>query len=386
MARRKICVVTGSRAEYGLLHWLMQEIREDTRLKLQVVGTGMHFASRFGSTHREIEVDGFALDAKVNMLLKGNTPVAVTKSVGRCIIGFADVFENLRPDLLVVLGDRFEILAAAQAAMFARIPIAHIHGGELTEGAIDDSIRHALTKMSHLHFTAAEPYRRRVVQMGENPARVFNVGALGVDNVNRMKPLARHDFESAIGIELGECSLLVTYHPETLEKRGGDAIGTLLAALDQFPQSRIIFTSPNADSGGQAIADSIGRYVAARPEHATLCPSLGQTLYLSALAHVDAVIGNSSSGIVEAPAAGVPTVNIGDRQKGRLRSTSVIDCEAKPVAITEAIRRALTPEFRRIAKATVPAYGAGDAAQRICEVLATFPLEQLARKAFHDVA
>lgn len=383
---RTICVVTGSRAEYGLLRWLMQEIRDDTRLKLQVVATGMHFADRFGSTYREIEADGFVIDARVEMLSDGDTPVAVTKSIGHGVIGFADVFKNLQPDLLVVLGDRFEILAAAQAGVFARIPIAHIHGGELTEGVIDDSVRHAVTKMSHLHFTAAEPYRRRVIQMGEAPERVFNVGATGVDNVKRTQPLSRKDFESAIGMPLGDNPLLVTYHPETLNWREGAAIAALLEALDQFPESRIIFTSPNADSGGQAIADAIDRYIGARPERTTLCRSLGQALYVTALAHVRAVIGNSSSGIIEAPAAGVPTVNIGDRQKGRLRSTSVIDCEVKTPAIAEAIRRALSAKFQRIAKATVPAYGEGDAARRIHEILATVPLDQLARKAFHDVA
>lgn len=383
---RTICVVTGSRAEYGLLRWLMQEIRNDARLRLQVVATGMHFAARFGATYGEIVADGFEINAKVDTLLDADDPVSITKSIGRGVIGFADVFRNLQPDLLVVLGDRFEILAAAQAAMFARIPIAHIQGGELTEGAIDDSVRHAVTKMSHLHFTAAEPYRRRVIQMGEDPGSVFNVGAPGVDNVKRIQPLSRKDFESAIGMPLGDCPLLVTYHPETLDQCEGDAIGALLAALDQFPESRIIFTSPNADSGGQAIADVVDRHIGARPERATLCRSLGQALYITALAHVRAVIGNSSSGIIEAPAAGVPTVNIGDRQKGRLRSTSIIDCEAKTPAIAQAIRRALSPEFQCIAKATVPAYGAGDAARRIREILATAPLGQLARKAFHDVA
>jgi UDP-hydrolysing UDP-N-acetyl-D-glucosamine 2-epimerase len=364
----------------------MQDIRDDARLRLQVVVTGMHFAERFGTTYREILADGFVIDAKVDMLVDADDPVSVTKSIGRGVIGFADVFETLQPDVLVVLGDRFEILAAVQAAMFARVPIAHIHGGELTEGAIDDSVRHAVTKMSHLHFTAAEAYRRRVVQMGEHPGCVFNTGAPGVDNVKRIQPLSRENFESAIGMPLGDCPFLVTYHPETLNQREGDAIGALLAALDQFPESRIIFTSPNADSGGQAIANAIEHYISTRPERATLRRSLGQALYITALAHVRAVIGNSSSGIVEAPAAGVPTVNIGDRQKGRLRSTSVIDCEAKTPAIAEAIRRALTPEFQRAAKATVPAYGAGDAARRICEILATFPLDRLERKAFYDAA
>jgi UDP-hydrolysing UDP-N-acetyl-D-glucosamine 2-epimerase len=389
MAKRKICVVTGSRAEYGLLRWLMQEIRDDPRLQLQIVVTGMHLAPQFGSTYREIEADGFSIDAKVDMQLTSDTESAVTKAVGIGVIGFADVLQNLHPDLLVVLGDRFEILAAVQAAMLALVPIAHVHGGELTEGAVDDAIRHALTKMSHLHFAAAEPYRRRIIQMGESPDQVFAVGAPGVDNIKRIKPLSRHEFEVAIGMTLGQPSFLVTYHPETLGvsppcSAGG--LGPLLEALDSFPQSRIVFTSPNADAGGRAISEAIKRYAAARPERAVFCASLGQKLYFSALAHVDLVIGNSSSGIIEAPAAGVPTVNIGERQKGRLRSASVIDCAPLAPAIVEAVRRALTPEFRHIAETAVPAYGAGDAAGRIRDIVATFPLDRLARKVFHDLA
>jgi UDP-hydrolysing UDP-N-acetyl-D-glucosamine 2-epimerase len=271
--------------------------------------------------------------------------------------------------------------------MLARIPIAHIHGGELTEGAVDDAIRHAVTKMSHLHFAAAEPYRRRIVQMGESPERVFTVGALGVDNVKRVSPLDRRSFEAAIGMELRSPTFLVTYHPVTLNDAAEtNGIDALFASLDSFSEGGIIFTRPNADVGGRAIAAAIDRYAAARPGRAVVFASLGQQRYLSALAHVDAVIGNSSSGLIEAPAAGVPTVNIGDRQKGRLRSPSVIDCAPDAASITKAIRQALTPEFRRTAKTATPAYGAGDAARRICETLATFPLDRLARKVFHDLA
>ncbi len=388
MAKRKICVVTGSRAEYGLLRWLMQEIRDDPRLQLQVVVTGMHLVPEFGSTYREIDADGFSIDARVDMQLTGDSVNAVTKSVGAGVIGFADVLQDLRPNLLVVLGDQFEVLAAAQAAMLARVPIAHIHGGELTEGAIDDAIRHALTKISHLHFAAAEPYRRRIVQMGENPDHVFTVGALGVDNIKRMEPLPRQDLAVAVGMKPGEPLFLVTYHPETLADArpcGAGGVKPLLEALDSFPRSSIIFTSPNADAGGRVIASAVESYAAAKPGSAVFCASLGRELYLSALAHADAVIGNSSSGIIEAPAAGVPTVNIGDRQKGRLRSASVIDCAAQTPDIVAAIRRALTPEFRRLARTAVPAYGAGDAAGRIRDVVATFPLDRLARKTFHDL-
>ena len=387
MARRKICVVTGGRPDYGLLRWLMEDIRSDARLALQVAVTGMHLAPEFGSTVHEIEADGFAIDARIDVQLADDTPVSIAKSVGFGVSGFANALQQLRPDLLVVLGDRFEILAAVQAAMLARIPIAHIHGGELTEGAVDDAIRHAVTKMSHLHFAAAEPYRRRIVQMGEAPDRVFTIGAPGVDNVKRVVPLDRRAFEAAIGMELRTPAFLVTYHPVTLsDEAETDGADALLTSLDCFDESRIIFTRPNADAGGKAIAVAIDRYVAARPGRSVVFASLGQQRYLSALAHVDVVIGNSSSGLIEAPAAGVPTVNIGDRQNGRLRSPSVIDCAPDADSISNAIRQALTPEFRGIAKTATPAYGAGDAARRICEILATFPLDRLARKAFHDVA
>jgi UDP-hydrolysing UDP-N-acetyl-D-glucosamine 2-epimerase len=386
MAKRKICVVTGSRAEYGLLRWLMEEIRADDRLELQVAATGMHLSPEFGSTYRDIEADGFRIDAKVDMQLSDDNPAGITRSVGLGVIGFADVMQDLQPDLVVVLGDRFEILAAVQSAVLARIPVAHIHGGELTEGAIDDAIRHALTKMSHLHFTAAEPYRRRVIQMGEEPSRVFNVGAAGLDAMKRVKRIARKDFESAIGMTLANPTFLVTCHPETLEERNSETVLALLDALGRFPQSRIIFTGANADAGGRTIDDAVMRYVAGRPERTVFRVSLGQQLYLAALAYVDVVIGNSSSGVIEAPAFGVPTVNIGDRQKGRLRSDSVIDCAPDVSEIAAAIERALSPEFRDIARKTRPAYGTGDTARQICKVLADTSLDEIRRKRFYDAA
>lgn len=385
MGSRKICVVTGSRAEYGLLRWLMDQIRKDERLELQVIATSMHLAPEFGSTYRQIEADGFTIDAKVDMKLSDDSGSGIAKSVGYGVIGFAETLQNLRPDLVVLLGDRFEILAAAQAALFARIPIAHIQGGELTEGAFDDAIRHALTKMSNLHFAAAEPYRRRLLQMGEAPSHVFNVGAPGLDALNRINTLGRVEFEEAIGFKLAKPSFLVTYHPETLESRNNDSIAALLEALDRFPQSQIIFTGSNADPGGRAISETIARYVAARPARTILCQSLGQQLYLTALTHVDVVIGNSSSGIIEAPAAGVPTVNIGDRQKGRLRSSAIIDCDPTISAIFASIERALSAEFQCVAKKKVSTYGAGNTAELICQVLASVPLDQLSRKVFHDL-
>jgi UDP-N-acetylglucosamine 2-epimerase (non-hydrolysing)/GDP/UDP-N,N'-diacetylbacillosamine 2-epimerase (hydrolysing) len=385
MPKRKICVVTGSRAEYSLLQGLMESIRNDERTELQVVATGAHLSCEFGLTYREIEANGFRIDAKVDMMLTDDSAVGIAKSVGRGVSGFADVLRNLRPDMLVVLGDRFEILAAAQAAMFARIPIAHIHGGELTEGAIDDAIRHALTKISHLHFTAAEPYQRRVLQMGEDPSHVFNVGAPGLDRLKRVKLLEREELEAAIGIRLARPTFLVTYHPETLGCRNTEAIDALFEALDAFPQSCLIFTGSNADSGGRAISEAVMRYVAERRDRAIFRASLGQRLYLAALANADVVIGNSSSGLIEAPAEGVPTVNIGDRQKGRLRSASVIDCEPTSAEIAAAIKRAIGDEFRLRAKSAAPAYGTGNTAEQISEVLASFPLDRLSRKTFHDI-
>jgi len=382
---RPICVVTGSRAEYGLLHGLLREIRDDKDLELQLAATGMHLSPRYGMTVSEIEADGFAINATVDIDLDDNSGLGVAASVGRGVIGFAEALARLRPDIVIVLGDRFEILAAVEAALFARIPVAHIHGGELTEGAIDDAIRHAITKMAHLHFVAAEPYRLRVIQMGEDPDRVFNVGALGVDNVLRTPSLSRGDFERELNFELGSCALLVTYHPETL---GGDpeqGIRALLAALDAVPETRVIFTSPNADPGGAAILTEIEHYVAAHSDRAIVRLSFGHALYRSALAHVSAMVGNSSSGLIEAPAAGLPTVNIGDRQKGRLRSASIIDCSNKREEIASAIHRALTPGFRAQAKASTPAYGSGDAARRICGTLASVQLDDLTRKVFHDL-
>jgi UDP-hydrolysing UDP-N-acetyl-D-glucosamine 2-epimerase len=385
---RKVCVVTGSRAEYGLLQGLMREIVAASELELQVAVTGMHLSRCHGMTVREIEADGFAIDAKVDIGLGDDSGAGVAAAVGRGVIGFADAFRRLQPDILVVLGDRFEILAVVEAALISRIPIGHIHGGEVTEGAIDDAIRHAITKMSHLHFVAAEPYRRRVIQMGESPDRVFNVGALGVDNVLRMQPLDRVAFERAIGWDLGSHTLLVTCHPETLARVGAPDAGitALLLALDAISDARLLFTSPNADPGSAEIIAAIEGYVAAHPERAVLRRSLGHELYRSALAHVSAMIGNSSSGIIEAPAAGLPAVNIGDRQKGRLRSASVIDCVNETEAIAVAIRRALTPAFRDLAKSSPPAYGSGDTARRVCATLAAVPLEGLSRKVFHDLA
>lgn len=379
-------MVTGTRAEYGLLYWLLKEIQADPDLILQIIATGMHLSPEFGNTYRVIEEDGFIIDARVEMLLSSDTPVGVTKSIGLGIIGFADAFERLRPDIVVLLGDRFEILAAAQAAMVARIPIAHLHGGEATEGLIDEAIRHAVTKMAHLHFVAAEPYRKRILQMGEQPERVVIAGAIGLDNIKRLKLLSREELEQSIGFSLGTSFFLVTYHPVTLNSSGPrKAMEELLKSLDAFPDVRIVFTKPNADTDGRLICAMIDAYAALHSSRVVAVTSLGQVRYLSALAHTAMVIGNSSSGIIEAPAFHKPTINIGDRQKGRLRAGTVIDCAERSEAITAAIQYALSPVFQEQLKSATSPYGYGNASVVIKECLKRADLDGILRKSFYDM-
>ena len=383
MAERRICVVTGSRAEYGLLRGTMREIHANPELELQVVATGMHLAPEFGLTHREIEADGFAIDARVEMLLSSDTPVGVTTSIGLGVIGMGEAFARLRPDVVLLLGDRFEIMAAAVAATVAGIPLAHVHGGEVTEGVMDDAIRHAITKMAHLHFTSAEPHRARVIQMGEDPVRVFNVGAPGVDEALGAARLDRARMEQELGIALRRPVLLVTYHPVAI---GGcdpqAALDEVLAGLAELDATFVI-TRPNADPGGRALNGQIDAFVAARPGRAVAVTSLGSQRYLSMLALADAVVGNSSSGLIEAPAFQVPTVNVGNRQRGRLRGATVIDVAETRDAVRAGVDRALSPAFRAtIERATSP-YGAGGAAKQIATVLATAPLTDILRKRFH---
>lgn len=381
---RKVCVVTGTRAEYGLLYWLMKEIAADPELELQLVATGTHLSPEFGLTYRVIEQDGFLIDAKVEMLLSSDTPVGITKSVGLAVIGFADALERLKPDFMVVLGDRYEILAAAQAALIARVPLAHIHGGETTEGAIDESIRHAVTKMSQLHFVAAGQYRNRVIQLGERPETVHDVGGLGIENLKRLKLMDRGALEDSIGFSLGETSFMVTYHPATLgQLPPAVAMQALLDALDRFPQAQVIITKPNSDADGRILAEMVDRYAESRKGRVALFTSMGQLRYLSALRQVDVVIGNSSSGIIEAPACRVPTVNIGERQSGRLKAASVIDCGESVDAIERSIREAISPAFQDKAREAVSLYGDGGSALKIKEELKKARLD--CAKPFHDL-
>jgi UDP-N-acetylglucosamine 2-epimerase (non-hydrolysing)/GDP/UDP-N,N'-diacetylbacillosamine 2-epimerase (hydrolysing) len=383
--RRRICVVTGSRADYGLLFWLMKAIEGDRDLELQVAATGMHLSPEFGLTSREIEADGFRIAAKVEMLLSADTPVAIAKSLGLGVIGFADAFARLAPDVVVVLGDRFEILAAAQAALVARIPIAHIHGGEVSEHAIDESIRHAITKMAQWHFVAAEPYRKRVVQMGEAPERVFTSGAPGLDHLAKTEWLTRSDLEKKLGMRLGTPLLVVTYHPATLSTLAPEAaMAELLGALEEFSQATIVFTHPNADAGGRVLIRQIEDFAAAHAGRAKAFVSLGQRTYLSLVREADVVLGNSSSGLTEAPALRKATVNVGERQKGRLKATSVIDAAERRADIARALRQALSPQFRDALASTRSLYGMGDASGAILAQLKS-DLPRV-HKAFFDLS
>lgn len=382
---RKICVVTGARSEYGLLRWLMDGINKKEELVLQIIVTGMHLSPEFGLTCHEIEADGFSIDKKLEMLLSSDTAVGITKSMGLGMIGFADAFEELEPDLVLLLGDRFEIFAAASAAMIACIPIAHLSGGETTEGAYDESIRHSITKMSHFHFVAAKEYRQRVIQLGEEPRNVFLVGGLGIDNIHRLDLLSREELEAEIGFKLGKRNLLVTFHPVTLEK--GAAVRQmqeLLSALEQLQDTHIIFTMPNADTEGRQLVKMVNEFTIDR-HWVMASSSLGQLRYLSAISHVDGVVGNSSSGLSEVPSMNKGTVNIGDRQRGRLKASSVIDCEPVAADILKAIEKLYSTEFQLALTETENPYGDGGASEKIVKVLADVELSNVVKKHFHDI-
>jgi GDP/UDP-N,N'-diacetylbacillosamine 2-epimerase (hydrolysing) len=383
--KRKICVVTGSRAEYGLLRWIMQGIKDEPSLSLQVIATGMHLSPEFGLTYREIENDGFRIDRKVESLLSSDTAAGITKSIGVGMIGFADALNELQPDMLVMLGDRFELLAAATAALVARIPIAHVHGGETTAGAFDEAIRHSITKMSHLHFVAAEEYRQRVIQLGENPEKVFMVGGVGIDNIQRLQLLDRNALEEELSFKFSSKNLLVTFHPVTLEHATAPRqMEELLKALAELPDTQIIFTSPNADTDGRALTPMIQNFVA-QHDNSVMFKSLGQLRYLSCLQYVDAVVGNSSSGLLEAPTFKKGTINIGGRQVGRLRAASIIDCEPTREAISAALDRLYSAEFQQSLVKVKNPYGEGGASRKIVQELARVSLEGLVKKTFFDL-
>jgi GDP/UDP-N,N'-diacetylbacillosamine 2-epimerase (hydrolysing) len=385
MRKRKICVVTGSRAEYGLLYWLIKEIEADNVMELQLVVTGMHLSEEFGNTYEQIEKDGFTIDNKVDISLTSDTELAICKSMGIGIIGFADVFHNLKPELIVVLGDRFEIFSAVSVAMIAKIPVAHIHGGESTEGVIDEPIRHSITKMSHLHFAATEEYRNRIIQLGEQPNSVFNVGGLGIDNINKLKLLSKVGFEDAINFKLGDKNILVTFHPVTLEKSTSESqFQELLMSITNLKNTKIIFTKANSDTDGRIINSMIDDYVA-KNDNTIAFKSMGQLNYLSALQFMDVVIGNSSSGLIEAPSFKIGTIDIGDRQKGRVKAKSVLSCLPRKESIDSALIELYSKKFQDNVNNVINPYGLGGASKKIIKIIKDTSLDNIVKKSFFNL-
>ena len=382
---RQICVITGTRAEYGLLRRVMQGIKDSTDLTLQIIATGMHLSPEFGLTYRDIEHDGFQIDRKVEMLMSSDTPVGIAKSMGLGLIGFADALSELSPDLIVVLGDRFEIFSAVTAALVARIPVAHLHGGELTEGSFDDAMRHSITKMSHLHFVASEEYRQRVIQLGEQPDRVFLVGGLGIDNINSLKLLDRAALEVSLDVKLGPKNLLITFHPVTLETAtASEQMAELLGALAELEDTHLIFTMPNADTDGRVLIRMVEEFVT---QHSNACAytSLGQLRYLSSIALVDGVVGNSSSGLAEVPSFKKGTINIGDRQRGRLQAASVINCDPTRKSILAAVEQLYSAEFQNELTKVKSPYGEGGASEKVVDAIKHYVFKGIVKKSFHDL-
>lgn len=383
---RKICVITATRAEYGLLYWTMKALKDSNDIDLQLCVTGMHLSPEFGLTFKQIEADGFFINEKVEILMSSDTAVGITKSMGLAMIGFSEAFSRLNPDLILVLGDRFEIFSAVSAAMIARIPIAHCHGGEATEGLIDEAIRHSITKMSHLHFASTDLYCRRIIQLGERPENVYNVGALGIENINKLDLPSKVKFQELINFDLGQCSFLVTFHPITLDfSTAENQFQNLLDALADFPMAKIIFTKPNADTDGRIIISMIDQYVHSNPKNTISFISMGQLRYLSAMKYVDLVIGNSSSGILESPSFKRPTINIGDRQNGRIKADCVIDCPPEKYEIISAIKKGLSLEYNNSLKQMNNPYGNGNSSEKIINVLQKVELKDILKKQFYNI-
>lgn len=386
--KKNICFVTGSRAEYGLLKPLIDELLIEQSINTQLIITGMHLSPEFGLTYKEIEVKGISKIEKVETLLSSDSSVGVSKAIGLGLISFSEAFQRLKPDLLIGLGDRFELLAAVTAAMISRIPVAHLHGGEATEGLIDEPIRHSITKMSHLHFTSTEEYRKRVIQLGENPGRVFNVGAIGLDNVKKLKLLNKDELKKQIKFEISDPTVLVTFHPVTLEHETARGQFTeLLNALNKFEHLRVIFTKPNADTNGRIIIQLIDEYVEKNRERTTSFTSMGQLKYLSTLQYVNGVIGNSSSGLIEAPSFKIGTINIGDRQKGRIKALTVIDSLPLESNIEKAISKLLSKKFRnslRNSKNPYDSFG-GFVSKKIKNIILNSSLDDIIKKEFYNI-
>jgi GDP/UDP-N,N'-diacetylbacillosamine 2-epimerase (hydrolysing) len=383
----RICVATGTRAEYGLLHPLIGKIKSDPTFKLQLLVTGAHLSPEFGLTYKQIEADGFSIDSKVEMLMSSDTSKGITKSMGVGMIGYAEALTQLQPDLLIILGDRYEMLALASTALIFRVPIAHIHGGEVTEGAYDDAIRHSITKMSILHFASTEIYRRRIIQLGEQPDRVFNVGAIGLDNFRALTLLSKEELEKELDIRFKKYTFLVGFHPETLSDYPMEnQFNKLLKVIDAQEDSFFIFTKVNADTHGRIINRMMEEYVNVHPHKAALFTSLGTLRYLSAMKYVTAVVGNSSSGIIEAPSVPTATINIGDRQKGRIQAYSVINSTINEKDIQKAFEIVSSEHFQRKIKKTVNPYGDGTASDKIIQILKTVSLKKMSVKSFYDIS
>lgn len=384
--KQKVCIVTGTRAEYGLLYFLLKEIEMAADMQLQIIVTGAHLSPEFGLTYKQIEKDGFYIDHKVEMLLSSDSESSIAKSMGLAMIGFSDAFDDLNPDVLIVLGDRFEIFSAVSAATIARIPVAHLHGGETTEGAFDESFRHSITKMSHLHFTSTPEYRNRVIQLGENPDRVFNVGAIGIDNIKKLDLLSRNSLEKSIGFSFGKRSLLITFHPVTLEDSTAEVqFKSLLEALDSLEDTNLLFTKSNADTGGRIINSMIDDYVSLNSDNSVSYASLGQLRYLSAMQYVSGVIGNSSSGLLEAPSFKIGTINIGDRQRGRINAESIINCDPTTDKIVNALNVLFSQDFQAGIKNIINPYGDGNTVKKIMDVMRRYSLQDILKKKFYDL-
>ena len=382
--KKKVAIFSGTRAEYGLLYWLMKDIQSDKSLELQIIVSGMHLSPEFGETYKHIEKDGFIIDEKIEMLLSANSPTGTAKSIGIGVLGFADAFNRLLPDVLVVLGDRFEALAAAQTAMIMKIPVLHLHGGEITEGAYDDSIRHAITKFSYLHATSTNEHKNRVIQLGESPNRVFNVGAIGLDHILRGTFMTLEELSKSLDFKINKKYLIVTYHSATLSNEDPELTYTnILTSLEKFKEYQVIVTYPNADDGGRNLIPLIESYASKEPDRIFAIPSLGHMRYLSALKYASAVIGNSSSGIIEAPSFNVPSINIGSRQQGRTAASSVINCDTDIDSIQAALITALKTDFKELHKDTSNPYGQGNASKQVIEIIKSF--SYIASKNFYNI-
>lgn len=386
--KKKICIVTGSRSDYGLLHWIINYIAQDSDLELQLIATGMHLSKEFGETYKVIESDGFTISEKIDVLLSSDSPSSIAKSTGIAVMNFASTFEREKPDVLLILGDRFEIFAAALSASILNIPIAHIHGGEITEGAIDEVFRHSITKMSNFHFVAAEEYRKRVIQLGENPNHVFNFGSPGLDNLQKLSFISKSELENQLGLKFGKINFLITYHPVTLysKEKNELAIENLLKALNNFPEAHFYFTGSNADSFGKHMNKKIIDYIRNNTSRAIFHISLGQLKYISLLKVVDVIIGNSSSGLIEAAALKIPTINIGPRQDGRLKSSSVIDCAEDKNEIIYSIKKALSSSFKETLSQGYFPYGFGE--NNSCKIynkIKEIKFDSIFFKKFHDI-